>query len=133
MAWLCQPVLDVEISTSCLEGVAAEWHLLCPHCLDVLRRPAVAGRVGEVSAVIGEHGVNPVGHRRHEVAKEVARDTPCCLPVQLHKGERARAVDGYEEVELALLGPDLGDVDMEEADWVVLEPGALRLVAVRLG
>ena len=70
MAWLGQPVLDVEISTSCLEGVAAEWHLLCPHCLDVLRRPAIAGRVGEVSAVIGEYGVDLVRHGRHEVTKE---------------------------------------------------------------
>jgi hypothetical protein len=36
-------------------------------------------------------------------------------------------------VELALLGPDLGDVDVEEADRVALEPRALRLVPVRLG
>jgi hypothetical protein len=35
------------------------------------------------------------------VAKEVARDTPRRLPVQLHKGELARAVDSHEEVELA--------------------------------
>src|SRR5215207_9806549 len=32
MAWLGQPVFDVEIGTSCLEGVAAEWHPLCPQC-----------------------------------------------------------------------------------------------------
>src|SRR5215208_3641369 len=72
MAWLGGAVLDLEIGTSCLEGVTAEGHLLCPHCLDVLGRPAVAGRVSEVSAVIGEHGVDLVGHGRHEVTKEVA-------------------------------------------------------------
>jgi hypothetical protein len=53
--------------------------------------------------------------------------------VQLDKGELGRAVDGHEEVELALLGPDLGNVDVEEADWIALEPGALRLAAVRVG
>jgi hypothetical protein len=76
MAWLGQPVLDVEIGAGCLEGVAAEGHFLCPHRPDVLRRPAVAGWVGEVSAVVGEHGVDLVGHGRDEVTKEVARDTP---------------------------------------------------------
>ena len=52
--------------------------------------------------------------------------------MQLDKGELGRAVDGHEEVELALLGPDLRNVDVEEADWVALEPGALRLVVLHL-
>ena len=86
-----------------------------------------------MSAVVGEHGVDLVGHGRDQVAKEVTRDTPCCLFVQLDKGELGRAVNGYEEVELALLGSDLGNVDVEEAEWVTLEPGALRLVAVCVG
>src|SRR5919206_3102786 len=129
---LGQSVLDVEISAGRLEGVAAEGHVLGPHGLDILGRPAVASWVGEVRAVVGEHGVDFIGYGRGEVAKKVARDTPRRLPVQLYKGGLARAVDSYEEVELALLGPDLGDVDMEEADRVALEPRALRLVAVRL-
>jgi hypothetical protein len=47
--------------------------------------------------------------------------------------ELGRAVDGHEEVQLAGLSPDLRNVDVEEADRVALEPGALRLVPVRLG
>ena len=86
-----------------------------------------------MSAVIGEHGVDLVGHGRDEAAKEVARDTPRRLLVQLGEGELGRAVDGHEEVELALLGPDLGNIDVEEADRIALEPGALRLAAVRVG
>jgi len=67
------------------------------------------------------------------VTKEVARHTPRRPLVQLDKGELGRAVDSHEEVELALLGPDLGNVDMEEANWIALEPGALRLASVRIG
>src|SRR4028119_615209 len=54
--------------------------------------PAVAGWIGEVSAVVGEHRVDPVGHGRDEVTKEVARNAPRRLLVQLDKGELARAV-----------------------------------------
>jgi hypothetical protein len=36
-------------------------------------------------------------------------------------------------VELALLGANFRDVDVEEADRVGLEAGALRLVAVGVG
>jgi hypothetical protein len=39
------------------------------------------------------------------VAEEVARHTPRRLLVQLDEGELGRAVDGHEEVQLALLGP----------------------------
>jgi len=51
----------------------------------------------------------------------------------LGEGELRGSVDGDEEVELALLGPDLGDVNMEDADGVGLEALADRLVAVGLG
>jgi hypothetical protein len=53
--------------------------------------------------------------------------------MQLDEGELGRAVDGHEEVELALLGPQLGDIDVEEADRVALELGSLWLVAVSVG
>ena len=43
-------VLDVEVGAGRFEGVAPEGQLLRPHFLDVLRRPAVTGRVGEVGA-----------------------------------------------------------------------------------
>jgi hypothetical protein len=46
--------------------------------------------------------------------------------VQLHESELASAVDGNEQVQLALLGADLGDVDVDEADRVGLEPLAGR-------
>jgi hypothetical protein len=42
-------------------------------------------------------------------------------------------VDSHEKIELALLGPDLSDVDVEKADRVCLEAFADRLVAIGLG
>jgi hypothetical protein len=41
--------------------------------------------------------------------------------MQLDEGELARAVASHEHVELALLGPDLSQVDVELADRIPLE------------
>ena len=73
-----------------------------------------------------------VGHGFEETAEEVGRDPRCGFLVQLDEGELRGAVDGDEQVELALLGPDLGDVDMEVADRVALELAPIGLVAVDL-
>ena len=56
----------------------------------------------EVLAVIGERGVQ-------QGAQEVGGDPRGGALVQLGKGELRGSVDGHEKVELALLGPDLGD------------------------
>ena len=50
--------------------------------------------------------------------------------MQLNKGKLARAVDGHEQVQLALFGADLRDVDVEVADQVGLEARGLGFVAV---
>jgi hypothetical protein len=55
------------------------------------------------------------------------------LPLyQLHEGEFPFPINGHEQVELALGGLNLGDVDMEEADRVGLEPLLQLLVALDL-
>jgi len=53
--------------------------------------------------------------------------------VQLGEGELRGAVDSHAEVQLALLGPGLGDVDVEEADRVDLEALAGGLAPAGLG
>jgi hypothetical protein len=53
--------------------------------------------------------------------------------MQLHEGELGCAVDRDQQVELALLGSDFRDIDVEVADRVALELGAPRLVAVGVG
>lgn len=61
MSRLGQAMVDVEIGAGGFEGMAAKEHVLCPHRLDVFGRPAVTGRIGEVRAIVGEHGVHLVG------------------------------------------------------------------------
>ena len=87
--------------------------------------------IAELDAVVGEHGVDAVGDgldRRLEEAR-------CALDVrglvQLCQGELGCSVDGHERMALALFGPDLGDVDVEEADGVVFD-GPLGRVAFDL-
>lgn len=53
-----------------------------------------------------------------------------CL-VQLREGELGCPVDGHEQMRLAFLGSDLGNVDVEETDGVALD-GLLWLVAFHL-
>src|SRR6185312_11842308 len=75
----------------------------------------------ELDAVVGQHGMDLIGHGLEEMAEEVARDPCGRLLVQLDEGELRGAVDGDEQVELAFGRPDFGDVDVEEADRIALE------------
>ena len=127
---LGQAVLDAVLGAGEFEGMGAE-DLAAVHGLadEWCGRGDVAGR-GAVLAVVGEHGVHAARQGLLQGAQEVGGDARGGALVQLGKGERRGAVDGDEEVELALLGPDLGDVDVEVADRIGLEALAGRLVAV---
>jgi hypothetical protein len=46
----------------------------------------------------------------------IACDAPGDFLVQLHEGELGRLVVCHQQVELTLLGPHLGQIDMEVAD-----------------
>ncbi len=83
MARLGQTMLDVEIGAGRLEGLAAEGHPLGAHGLDLRRRPGVAGRLGEVGAVVGEHSVDLVGDGGGKSFEEVAGNPAGGLLVQL--------------------------------------------------
>src|ERR1700676_1350841 len=93
---------------------------------------AVARKVSELDAVISENGVKPVGHGCNQGFQEAHRDRSIGLFVQLDERKFSGAVDGNEEVELAFLGADLGDVDVEVADRIYLEFALVRLVAIDL-
>ena len=62
-----------------------------------------------------------VGHSGNQGPEEVARDAPGGTLMELSIGKLAGSIDGYKEIELALLSPHLGDIDMEVADRVLLE------------
>ena len=90
----------------------------------------VAGLLGELDAVVRQDRVDAVGHGVEEQLQELPSGLSVCLLNQLRHGELARSVNGDEEIELALGRPELGDIDVEEADRIPFEPLLPRLVAV---
>jgi hypothetical protein len=136
---LGQPVLDAVLATGMVEGMDAPDARLAaggPEGVDGGLGLGVLGEgqgVGELGAVVGQHGVDAVGHGVHEGVQEVGRDPARGLLVQPGEGELARAVDGHEQVELAGLGADLGDVEVEVADRVGLEALLARPLAPGAG
>ena len=74
-----------------------------------------------MGSVVGEDGVDRVGDGGDQAAQEVSRGATRHLLMQFDEGELRGSVDGDEEVELALRGSNLGDVDMKLADRIGLE------------
>ena len=127
-----QSVLDAVFLAGIAKSVAASGaHLLAgaPGRWGVLAAAFLRTGMGELDAIVGEQGVDPVGHGLDQGMEEVGRDLACRLLMQLGKGKLAGAVDGHEQVELADLGADLGDVDVKVADRIGLEALSARLLA----
>ena len=90
---------------------------------------AVPGLLCELNAIIGENGVDLIGHGFEHVLKELPGRLSVGRRNELGDGELGSAVDSHKEKELALGSLHLGNVDVEEADGVALELLALRLIA----
>ena len=114
-----EPVLDLVR----LED-HVETHLARPDGVPVARL------LGELDAIVGQDGVNAIGHGFEWVFQELPRCPSISLADELAGCELAGAVDTDEQVELALGGLHLGDVHVEEADRVALEALAFWLVAL---
>jgi hypothetical protein len=83
-----------------------------------------------VDAIVGQYRVHLVGHCSDEPVQEVASGGGLGLLVQLDEGELAGPVDADEHVKLALLGPDLSNVDVKIADRIspkLAPPGLVAL------
>lgn len=50
--------LDIEVDAGGLNGSAAEEDLLGPHLFDLGGHPGLAGRIGEVPAVVCQRGAS---------------------------------------------------------------------------
>lgn len=114
-----QTVFDAVGSTDLVEAVNA---ITCSPAI------AIARQIGELDAVIREHDVNPVWYGRDQGFQEAYGRWPISLLMQLDEGELRGAIDRNKEVEFALLGTNLGDVDVEIPDRVGLEFAFVRLV-----
>ena len=114
-------MIDVVLGASVFEGVRPDGFSGVESCLDVRRgRTRIAWR-SEVGPVIGEDGVDLVGDGGDQPAQEVPGRAARHLLMQLDESELRGSIDGDEEIELALGGSNLGDVDMEIADRIGLE------------
>src|SRR5665213_613054 len=123
MVRFCEPMFDAVLTTDLIEPMDP---IACRPAI------AIARQVSKLNAVIGEDGMQPVRDGFDQVFQERDGGGSVSLTMQLHKGELRRAIDRHEEIELALFGTYLGDVDMEVADRVGLELPLLQLVAVHV-
>jgi hypothetical protein len=116
-----QSVFDSMKKTEPVEGMATEagsWTL------------AVLRQIGELDAVVGEHGVDAVRNGFDERVEEGYCSSHVCFFHEFDDGQLRSPIDGDEQVELAFGGPHLGQVDVEEADRIgveLLSPGRVAL------
>jgi hypothetical protein len=89
--------------------------------------------IGELDAIIGQNDVEPVGHDGDQVTQEGCGDHLPGLLVQFNESELGSAVDGDEEIQLALSRLNLRDINMEVAERVGSELLLCGLVAIDLG
>ena len=124
-----QAMIDAALGAGILKGVCPDRLSGVDGRLDIGGgRAGVPGR-GEVSAVIGEHRVHPVGHGGDEMAQEVGGGAARDLLVQFDNGELGCPVDRHQQVKLALFGAHFGDVDVKVADRVGFELALGRSLA----
>lgn len=86
----------------------------------------VTGLFGELNAIIGENGMDPVGHDRHQVLQELPHRFSVGLIDELRDCKFTGSVDAHEQIKLSLCRLHLGDVDAEE-------PNGVRLNFCRVG
>ena len=65
--------------------------------------------------------MDAVGHAFNEPAKKVRRNPARGLIVELREGELADSVDRDEQIQLALVGPHLSQVDVDVPERIRLE------------
>ena len=118
MLWLGCPVIDVVPGAGVLEGVRPEAFATGHGLFDQRHRRSAAARRGELDAIVGQRGVDLVRDGFDQPEQEIARGCRLGVFVQFNECELAGSVDRHEHVELALLGANLGHVDVEVSNGV---------------
>ena len=117
MVGLGQPVLD---AVGLADHVEAHWP-----GVDAV---SVPGLLCELDSVVGQDGVDLIGHRFEHVLKELPGSLSVSGGNELGDGELGRPVYAHKEKEPALGGLHLGNINVEEPDGVALELLPLGLV-----
>src|SRR3954470_572525 len=118
---LGRAVLNVVFGAGELESMSPEAFAVCDGLLDQRHGGATGSGSGELNAIIREHRMDFIGNGRDQAQQKLPRYCGGGLFVQFDESELGGAVDRYEHMELALFGPHLGNIDVEEADRVALE------------
>ena len=126
--------LDLAIGPGLRGGGQPVCHgmFIADPCKDVCEGLCIPFPVREWDAVIGEPGVDVVGHGSDEVAQELGRHRLDGFGVQLSIRELQRAVDGDTHRELGFCGTYCGNIEVEVVERLGLARFLLRLVAFRV-
>jgi hypothetical protein len=94
----------IDFGAAVLDAVFPAAH--CEHMGEVSGggTVGVARRQAELDAIVGEDGVDPVGHRFDKSCEKRRGGDAVRLVHQLHEGELAGSINGNEEVELSFGG-----------------------------
>src|ERR1700757_1517850 len=115
-----QPVVDAMPKTDPVKRMAAKagrWPL------------AILRQIGELDAVVGEHGVDAIRNSRDQSFEESRRSLHVSTFDQLHESKLRGAIDGHKEIELALRSTHFRQIDVEVANGIALELLPSRLAA----
>lgn len=107
-----EPVLDPVVTATDAEHV---------HHVSGSRPIGVARRERELDAIIGQDGMDFVGHGRNQRDQKGGRRCPACFGNQLDEGELAGPVYRYVTIELAFGRAHFGDVDVEVPNRIGFE------------
>jgi hypothetical protein len=77
---------------------------------DVREGARVQGPVGELNAVVGQHGVDPIGQRLQQVAQELRRLYLACPLLRSQMRKLRRAVNGEKDIQQTLSRSNLGQI-----------------------
>ena len=126
---LGRAMIDIVARACKLECVRSEQFAISD-CLSNHRHcRAPCTRCGEMDAIVGERCMDLVGNRGDQAMQKVTGGGSLGRLVQLDEGELAGSVDRNEHIQLALFGPNFGNVDVEVADGIGTEFAPLGLVS----
>ena len=115
---LGEPVLDAVLRTDTAEDMA-----------DPAQRTALVP-LNELHPIVGEDGVDPIGHRLDQHTQERCRGELRRPPIDTGEHQLRGAIHRHIKKALAAFVAQFGDVDMEVADLIFFE--LLRLLTIRL-
>ena len=96
---------------------------------DVLDLMEIARPVSELDAIVGQNGMDGIGHSCDQITQELCSIHLSCLGIEFDEGILGCPVNSHKEIDLAFSCLHLSNIDMEIADRIALETLLWLLVA----